>query len=73
MIISMISSKGFQLICSTFHLQVIDLITSEELDANENGEIWIHGPQIMKGFLNRPKETKEMIDDDGWLHTGVLP
>uniref|UniRef100_A0A1I8AD01 4-coumarate--CoA ligase 1-like n=1 Tax=Steinernema glaseri TaxID=37863 RepID=A0A1I8AD01_9BILA len=36
----------------------------------EKGELWVRGPQIMKGYLGKPKETAEAVDKDGWLHTG---
>jgi acyl-CoA synthetase (AMP-forming)/AMP-acid ligase II len=36
----------------------------------EDGELWIRGPQIMKGYLNRPQDTADSIDGDGWYHTG---
>jgi acyl-CoA synthetase (AMP-forming)/AMP-acid ligase II len=29
-------------------------------------------PQVMKGYFNRPTETAEIIDNEGWLHTGDL-
>jgi len=38
--------------------------------ASEPGELLIRGPQVMQGYLNRPDATAEMLDADGWLHTG---
>ncbi len=36
------------------------------------GELLIRGPMIMKGYWNKPKDTQETIDKDGWLYTGDL-
>ncbi|WP_338703659.1 4-coumarate--CoA ligase family protein [Streptomyces sp. Q6] len=36
----------------------------------EPGEVLIRGPQVMKGYLGRPQATVDMIDRDGWVHTG---
>jgi len=38
----------------------------------EEGEIWIRGPQVMKGYLDRQAETDATIDREGWLHTGDI-
>jgi acyl-CoA synthetase (AMP-forming)/AMP-acid ligase II len=43
-----------------------------DVPAGEVGEVWIRGPQVMKGYLGRPEETAATIDPDGWLHTGDL-
>lgn len=36
------------------------------------GELCIKGPQVMKGYWQRPEETAHSIDSDGWLHTGDI-
>ena len=38
----------------------------------EPGELWIRGPQVMKGYWNRPDETAKVLDADGWLETGDI-
>lgn len=42
------------------------------LAANERGEICIKGPNIMKGYWNRPEATAEAIDSQGWFHSGDI-
>lgn len=38
----------------------------------EAGELWIRGPQVMRGYWKRPDETAKVIDQDGWLETGDI-
>ncbi|HCM04632.1 MAG TPA: long-chain fatty acid--CoA ligase [Oceanospirillales bacterium] len=41
-----------------------------ELPLGEAGELCVKGPQVMKGYWQRPEATAETIDSDGWLKTG---
>ena len=45
---------------------------NEILPQGEVGELCIKGPQVMKGYWQRPEETAKIIDTDGWLHTGDI-
>ena len=53
-------------------LRVVDPRRGADLGAGDDGELWVRGPQNTRGYLNRPDETRTLIDDDGWLHTGDL-
>jgi len=51
-------------------VRIVDLVSGTDLGPNQSGELLIRGPQIMRGYLNRPQDTAECIDRDGWYHTG---
>ena len=44
----------------------------KELAPGETGEICVRGPQVMKGYWNRPDETAKVLTADGWLRTGDI-
>ena len=43
---------------------------NQAVPMGETGELCIRGPQVMKGYWQRPDETAKTIDSEGWLHTG---
>jgi acyl-CoA synthetase (AMP-forming)/AMP-acid ligase II len=53
-------------------VMLVDTASGEPVGINERGEVWIRGPQVMKGYLNNPDATAATIDEDGWLHTGDI-
>ena len=42
-----------------------------EVPMGERGELWVKGPQVMKGYWNRPEDTAEVLHD-GWMATGDI-
>lgn len=50
--------------------RLVDPITGEDPEEGDSGELWLRGPQVMKGYLNQPEATRASIDEEGWFHTG---
>jgi len=65
------AGKGGTLVPCT-ECRIVDTETGRDLGANRAGEVWIRGPQVMKGYLNNPEATARTVDADGWLHTGDI-
>jgi len=53
-------------------VRIVDALDGKDLGKNEQGEVWLRGPQVMKGYLNNPQATAMTIDREGWLHTGDI-
>lgn len=52
-------------------VKIVDPDTGEDRGNNNEGLLLIHGPNVMKGYLNQPEKTAELIQD-GWYNTGDI-
>lgn len=53
-------------------IRVTDPATGKPVATGEVGEVGFRGPHLFRGYWNKPKETAEVLADDGWLRTGDL-
>jgi acyl-CoA synthetase (AMP-forming)/AMP-acid ligase II len=52
--------------------RIVDPQTGQDVGVGQPGEVWVRGPQVMKGYLNNPEATAQTVGADGWLHTGDI-
>ncbi|MET8149518.1 AMP-binding protein [Actinoplanes sp. NPDC049668] len=52
--------------------RIVDPDSGADLAAGRAGELLVRGPQLMRGYRDRPAATAATVDADGWLHTGDL-
>lgn len=52
--------------------RIVDPGTETDLAPGQDGELWVRGPQVMRGYLNRPDATAASIAEGGWLRTGDI-
>jgi acyl-CoA synthetase (AMP-forming)/AMP-acid ligase II len=50
--------------------RLVDPESGKDVAEGERGELWIRGPQVMRGYLNNEEATANTVDSEGWLHTG---
>lgn len=60
------------LLVSNTECKIVEAESGEALAQGEEGELWVKGPQVMRGYLNNPVATAATITPDGWLRTGDI-
>ncbi|UYV38591.1 AMP-binding protein [Rhodobacteraceae bacterium D3-12] len=57
---------------SNTECRVVDPESGKDVAPGAEGELWVRGPQVMKGYWNNPTATAETLDSEGWLRTGDI-
>lgn len=57
---------------SNTECRIVDPETGQDMAPGADGELWVRGPQVMKGYLNNPEATANTITPEGWLRTGDI-
>lgn len=53
-------------------VRIVDAQSKQDVAPGEVGELWLRGPNVMKGYYRNPELSRETVDAEGWLNTGDL-
>lgn len=53
-------------------VRIVDAQTGQDVAPGAVGELWLRGPNVMKGYYRNPELTRETVNAEGWLNTGDL-
>ena len=53
-------------------IRLVDPESGEDVALDQEGELWVTGPQVTQGYWKRPEETAKLLTEDGWLRTGDI-
>ena len=65
-------SGAVGLLMPSMEQRIVDPASGQDVPTGQAGEVWVRGPNVMKGYLNNPEATARTVDSDGWLHTGDI-
>jgi acyl-CoA synthetase (AMP-forming)/AMP-acid ligase II len=66
--IANLGSCGY--LAPSMEARVVDVATLEDCGAGEAGEIWLRGPNVMKGYWRQPAASADTLLSEGWMRTG---
>jgi fatty-acyl-CoA synthase len=65
-----VSSVGRKL--PDVEVRIVSVESGEDCEPEEQGELWTRGYHVMRGYYDMEEKTSEVLDEEGWLHTGDL-
>jgi acyl-CoA synthetase (AMP-forming)/AMP-acid ligase II len=65
-------SGAVGLLMPSMECRIVDAEKGADVVEGQPGEVWVRGPNVMKGYLNNPEATARTVDREGWLHTGDI-